>query len=368
MYHRCLFFAVLLLFLFSCNKSKEVGSDEPLMVYIGSKDGYLYAIDPVTGNEKWKCHTKSSFDYSSVALDNGVIYASGTYDKLYAIDAYSGKIQWTLPGDAVFHGTPFVYNKTVYAVDISGTWYAVNALNGKLKWKLERKVHSLASATAADGLVYLVGGQDGGVFALNAETGKEQWYYKASINSSGPALTGNLLIVGTLDQGLLALDSKTGTKKWNFTSGGRIACSPAISDGVAFFGGEDNKMYAVNISDGSKKWEFSTGGYIVSSPFISNELVYFGSYDGKVYALNIHTRQKVWAYNAGRTMESSPVEAGGTLFIGDGRFGKDRLQAINAADGTLKWIFEANDYIYHSPVVLMKSGKAIHSGLSGARH
>lgn len=176
------------------------------------------------------------------------------------------------------------------------------------------------------------------------------------------------MVVGTLDQGLLALDAKTGAKKWNFTLGGRIACSPAIGDGVVFFGGEDKKMYAVNLNDGSKKWEFTTGGFILSSPFISNDLIYFGGFDTKVYALSIHTGEKIWEYNTERTLYSSPVEAGGTLYIGDGIWGLDRLHAINALDGTLKWTFEANDYIYNSPCLLMKSGKVIHSGLSGARH
>lgn len=368
MYYRYLFFIILTQTFFSCKENKEADADEPLMVYITAKDGYLYAVDAATGSQNWKCYTGSSRNYSSVALDEGTVYVSGTYDKLYAIDAFSGKVRWTTAEGTYFTGTPFVYNKTVYATDLSGAWWAFNTLDGQLKWKLDKKLHSLISATAADGLVYLGGGLEGGLFALDAETGEERWFFKASLNSSGPALAGNLLIAGTLDQGLLALDSKTGTKKWSFTSGKRIVSSPAIENGVAFFGGEDGKMYAVNISDGTKKWEFTTSELITSSPFVSNGRIYFGGIDTKVYALDVGTGKKVWEYATERSIESSPVEAGGVLFVGDGTFGRDRLHALHAADGTLKWTFEANDYIFHSPAVLMKSGKVVHSGLSGARH
>lgn len=165
------FFTALALLFFSCStKNDEVNKDEPLMVYIGSKDGYFYAIDAENGQQKWKYYTKASLDFSSAAIDEGVVYVSGTYDKVYAIDALSGKLKWVSEElEAVAYGTPFVYNQVVYFVDIAGTWYALDARNGKIKWKFGKKIYGQGSATAADGLVYFSGN---GVYALDAETGR----------------------------------------------------------------------------------------------------------------------------------------------------------------------------------------------------
>ena len=52
--------------------------------YLGDLAGYLYAIDAVTGKEKWQFETGGSVQ-SSPAVSNGVVYV-GDYDgNLYAI-------------------------------------------------------------------------------------------------------------------------------------------------------------------------------------------------------------------------------------------------------------------------------------------
>ncbi len=55
------------------------------MVYFGSDDSYLYAVDIKTGQEKWKFKT-GAVVFSSPAISDGVVYF-GSYDSyLYAVD------------------------------------------------------------------------------------------------------------------------------------------------------------------------------------------------------------------------------------------------------------------------------------------
>jgi len=63
------------------------------VVYVGSSDGYLHAIDAVTGSLKWKYKTGSGIS-SSPAVVNGVVYVVSYDSNLYAIDAVKGTLNW----------------------------------------------------------------------------------------------------------------------------------------------------------------------------------------------------------------------------------------------------------------------------------
>ena len=54
------------------------------VVYFGSKDGNLYAVDIKTGQEKWKFKTKY-WVLSSPAIADGVVYFGSNDCNLYAV-------------------------------------------------------------------------------------------------------------------------------------------------------------------------------------------------------------------------------------------------------------------------------------------
>jgi len=56
------------------------------IIYVGSRDKNLYAIDAVTGNEKWRFTTGDWVD-SSPAVANGIVYVGSNDKNLYAIGA-----------------------------------------------------------------------------------------------------------------------------------------------------------------------------------------------------------------------------------------------------------------------------------------
>ncbi len=67
------------------------------VVYVGSWDGYEYALDATTGRMKWKtflgitnvpgCYPPAAGITSGTAVQNGVVYVGGGDDYWCALDA-----------------------------------------------------------------------------------------------------------------------------------------------------------------------------------------------------------------------------------------------------------------------------------------
>jgi len=55
------------------------------MVYVGSYDGYLYALDRKTGAMKWRYRTEKSVR-SSPAVDDHAVYFGSMDSKFYAVE------------------------------------------------------------------------------------------------------------------------------------------------------------------------------------------------------------------------------------------------------------------------------------------
>ena len=80
--------------------SSPVALDQEVL--LGSKDGYLYAVDINTGIEKWKFRTDGNVESTPAVVDN-VVYVGSWDNHLYAFDLETQSTRWkfrTLPNPA----------------------------------------------------------------------------------------------------------------------------------------------------------------------------------------------------------------------------------------------------------------------------
>ena len=85
------------------------------VIYIGSRDGYVYALDAHSGEQLWTHQTGSMIDRSSPAIANGAVYIGTDGGVLYALDARLGDQLWTFrEGGAIFPNSAVVANGMVY--------------------------------------------------------------------------------------------------------------------------------------------------------------------------------------------------------------------------------------------------------------
>lgn len=146
------------------------------IIYIGSFDDNVYAINP-DGTEKWRVTTGGDVESNPVIGVGGMIYFGSADNKFYAVNK-DGAISWTFDfaGEKCI-GNAVVDNQgTVYVGARDKIFYAFNS-DGSVKWKFtgaaKRFLYSSASIDA-NGIIY-TGNEDGGLYALDMETGDLKW-------------------------------------------------------------------------------------------------------------------------------------------------------------------------------------------------
>src|SRR5947209_6738217 len=85
---------------------------------------------------KWKVHTDGRV-ISSPAVVAGVIYVGSTDGNLYAVDSASGSVRWKFSTGSWVVSSPAVVNGIVYFGSYDSNFYAVDARTGQEKWKFQ---------------------------------------------------------------------------------------------------------------------------------------------------------------------------------------------------------------------------------------
>lgn len=264
------------------------------MVYVGSRDGAVYALDAATGEKSWRFATGGNV-YSSPAVVGRVVYVGSMDGSVYALTAATGAERWRFTADdnTCVVSSPAVVNGVVY-VGVEGKakesaeylgMYALNAAKGSLQWRFIIGESVVSAPAVVDGMVY-IGSRDHVVYALNAATGDERWRFTTGNKvESSPAVVGSVVYIGSQDDTVYALDAASGAERWRFVTDGFVSSSPAVVDGVVYAGGWDRSLYALDAATGAERWRFATDGFVSSSPVVVDGVVYIGSRSGSIYAI-----------------------------------------------------------------------------------
>jgi outer membrane protein assembly factor BamB len=315
------------------------------MVYIGSRDGKLYALDAETGEKRWEFQTRSWVE-SSPTVANDVVYFGSNDGKLYALDAHTGEKLWDFKTPYPVKSSPAVADGMVYFGSFDFCVYALKAANGEKIWRFQTDGIITSSPVVADGIVY-VGSMDRYVYALHTLNGRLQLQYKThSAIVSSPAVSDNIVYVTSCSHffsNLYAIDGKA--RNWPFENDLRqywlaayvyhllpqppelsgflwkmklsatSTSSPAVINDTLYIG-SDNKLHSIDIRNRQELWTFKAGGEIISSPAVAGNTIYAGSKDGHLYALDITTGEKLWDLTLGGEITSSPAVANTMVYIG----------------------------------------------------
>ena len=271
---------------------------------------------PSNGQLLWN-YTITGYVGSSPAVVNGVVYVGSADNNVYALNATTGAKLWNYTTGGNVESSPAVANGVVYVGSDDNNVYALNATTGTKLWSYATRANVYSSPAVANGMLY-IGSEDWNLYALNATTGAFVWSYAAGYPVfSSPAVVNGVVYVGCDNHNTYALNATTGAFVWSYTIGGQVLSSPAVANGVVYVGSfQDGTVYALNATSGAKLWNYTTGNEVFSSPAVANGVVYVGSLDNNTYALNATTGAKLWSFTTGGAVWSSPAVVNGVVYVG----------------------------------------------------
>jgi len=341
-----------------------------LVVLAASGLAWLGATGCSPSIEKlWEFPTTSALYSTPLVLDNLIVFGSES-GTLHAVDK-KGKSRWqyAAPSAEIF-AHPISDGKRIYFGATNQSFYAVS-LNGQLAWQFSADERIKSDATLSEGVIYMTS-YDGHIYALDAETGKQQWQFPAEPEKAEPDEANDEAKgeaadeAGDGDEAAAGDSEATGDDEAEPKAKPRVEpkaysyAAPAVKDGVLYVGNLDGYMYAIHTTDGSLKWRYQTGGGVTSTALVVDGTVYFGSKDDKVYAIDAATGTRVkWQFQTGGDVLSSPKIEAGVLWIGSN---DHKFYALDAATGEEKCHFltqgEVVSYgVFYKNLVFFGSGQ-----------
>jgi outer membrane protein assembly factor BamB len=289
------------------------------VVYVGSMDGFLYAIDLVSGKVRWKYQAAGPIEESSPCVPGGTVFVGDLNAMFHAVDTATGKARWTFKAEDEIKSSPNWAANRVYFGSYDQHLYCLSAADGALQWKFKTEGPVHCTPAIEQGKVF-ISGCDENFRAINATTGKQLFAVPlGGYAGASAAMRDEYSCVGTFSNEVLGIDLKKPAIIWTYRHPSRnfpFYSSAALTAEHVVLGGRDKLVHCLERSSGKEVWTFLTRARVESSPLIAGQRVFIGSNDGVLYELDLKTGTKIWEFTAGAPLSASPAAAQGALVIG----------------------------------------------------
>ncbi len=134
------------------------------MVFIGSRDHFLYAFDAATGEVKWKFDTGDRI-MSCPSVNDSLVFVSSLNGTVSAVSINDGVLQWKFTNHSVINTTPVVTASAIFVGALDNYLYALSPRDGSVLWKYDIGSRIKTSPVAWRGKLY-VAAEDKSVYCF----------------------------------------------------------------------------------------------------------------------------------------------------------------------------------------------------------
>ncbi len=343
----------------------------PALIVVPGGDGALHALNRNTGELVWKYEAHGATDashQSGVVVNSfegnvqyggdklGLIYAGSDNGTMYAIDQSGHEVWQRKTGMMIW---------TAALISPSAKWMAFGSLDGHLyfvdpktgsdladPYELKADVKSTPTTDGKGNIFF--GNSSGELVSLGiyqSDSGyslEENWRYKTPREVySSPTVVDGKVLFGSAEGTFYALDSEKGTVLWTYTAYSQILSSPIVTrDKVVLFGAKNGKLYALNLDTGARLWSYratldSIKSNLDSSPALdANGIIHLGSYNGNIYNIP-------YEYCPTHKMDTTRCEFGGQKDLPNFDFPRNQQELA-----TLVWIPSQTNRLFDSSSAL----------------
>lgn len=283
-------------------------------LYAAESGGDVYALDPVSGRERWRSRTKARVAAGPSVVGDLVLV--GTLDaEVIALRRADGSPVWRAPASSEVLAPPAGSGDVVVARSIDGRAYGFAAADGKRLWSFDRTEPNLSlrglSAPVVEGNRVLIGMDNGRLSAVRLDDGQAVWEQPISSPSGRTELERltdiDAALVSTLDGVLVAsyggdvalIEPANGESRWR-----RIVKSYAglaVGKDNVYVSDADGVVWALDLATGAAAWKNESLKYRRLSPpaFFAGHVV-VADFEGYVHFLDPRDGSLVARSRAGK--------------------------------------------------------------------
>jgi outer membrane protein assembly factor BamB len=247
-------------------------------IFIGSGDGSFYNLDPTTGNNRWMFKTDGLINYDTCADESGMYFGNHN-GHFYKIDN-DGNVLWTFETTNKFGGGCVLYKDLVLTSSWDNNFYGLNKNTGALVWKVSSGILNFARAEVVGDTVYFASHNK--IYCIDGTSGKLRSTIKTTYLNHVVYAKDYLW---TNENGLMkrSLDGKVlGSVEFHSSTDFR----PLFTNNIFIVAGDSSKLFGVS-EDLKILWNVKGGEAFWSPGVVKNNVYYTGNRDNKVYAIQL---------------------------------------------------------------------------------
>jgi outer membrane protein assembly factor BamB len=296
----------------------------PGVVYIGwagpspcrrskGERGGMAAIDLDDGTVLWRFGT-GNVESSPLLVGRRLFFSAYTSrgsSTVYGLTLSPRRVDWRLDLPTKIASSPALIGRTLFVSAYDRRVYAIDAFTGRVHW--------VTSALPEDGPRRLLLGLRS---LIRHQSWTEAGYYAT------PAVAYGRVFVGAIDGVFSAFSARTGAHRWSRVLGGAVYGSAAVWNRAVYVGTTDGTFYALEASTGRTRWRRTLSGRILGSATVTGANVYVSTLSRETYVLDARTGAIRWRFPDG---QYSPLVHDGTRAY---LTGKGRIYALVVRDAT----------------------------------
>lgn len=273
-------------------------------VYFVCDNGFLFKLDRATGKENWRYDLGDvlvprilghpavfEWDYlgprPSIAED--VVYVGSGDGSLHAVEASSGKRVWRFKTRGKLRSDALVEGSRIFIGSLDGNLYAVDRKSGNQVWKQDTGAPVTSSPALIGGAV-IVGNRGAGLIAFNPEDGAIRWrapFWGSWVESTAVPYE-NLFYIGASDsRRVTCYDPKDGRVVWRTDVFGWNWGKPAVTDKRIYLGVAGGTPYTIRHVPSLTALDRKTGKIVWRWTPRENDALQYGFPAGPVVEGNV---------------------------------------------------------------------------------
>ncbi len=295
--------------------------------------------------------------WAEPTFDGSTVYFPKSKDKLSAFEiTLDGSLTqlWQFPDTnredekaiklQAIYGAAIKASGRIYFASFSGGVFALDATTGRAIWpgKAGDKAQisgNITGGVALAGDKLLFATTEGLLYAWNTSDGSpaKGWEKPKKVDGgvwATPVVSGDTVFVATMDGEVQALSLADGSAKWPapFKASGSVADLTLLDGGRLFVPSLNRHVYILDATSGATQSDFRADDWVWTRPAVKDNVAYFGDFSGKTYALDISVAPatQMWSSDAalGTRVKSGPAILDGVLVVGD------RASVVNFLDAS----------------------------------